>query len=186
MASPLENVTIETPAAPQPLTPEPVVPVNEPVAAELPPPLPQLQSGELPAILIPPVTQEMVAQDSVVGALVSNFPKLGDLGIGYYEAADLSSVLYNPSLVTVEELQEADQNGTLASIAQPLSALEAAQGSGAAPGGMPAPLAAEQLAVPPPAGEAKLQNARVQNIAPRQVSPIQPKPVTATLGKRAV
>lgn len=182
MASPLENATIES--APQPLAPEPVVPVNEPEAAALPPPIPQLQSGDIPAVLVPPVTQELMA-DPVIDALVTNFPKLGELGLEYYEASDLSSVIYNPSQVTAEQLAEADQNGTLGQIAQPLQALEAAQGSGAAPADMQAPLATEQLAAPPP-GEARLQSARVQNMAPRQISPIQPKPITNALGKRAI
>jgi hypothetical protein len=184
MASPLDNATIET--TPQPLTPEPVVPVNQPEAAVLPPPLPQLQAGEIPAILVPPITQEMVAADPAIDAIVSAFPKLGDLGLEYYEATDLSSVIYNPSKVTEADLKEAEQNGTLASIAQPLQALEAAQGSGAAPGDQMAPLAAEQLPAPPPAGEARLQSARVQNMAPKQISPIQPRPVTTGLAKRAI
>jgi hypothetical protein len=183
MASPLDNATIETIS--QPLNPEPVVPVNEPEAAALPPPLPQLQAGEIPAILVPPITQEMVAANPTIDAIVSTFPKLGDLGLEYYEAADLSSVIYNPSKVTEADLKEAEQNGTLASIAQPLQALEAAQGSGA-PGDQMAPLAAEQLPAPPPAGEARLQSARVQNMAPKQISPIQPRPVTTGLAKRAI
>jgi len=183
MASPLDNATIET--TPQPLDAEPVVPVNEPEAAALPPPIPQLQAGDIPAVLVPPVTQELMA-DPVIDALVTNFPKLGELGLEYYEASDLSSVIYNPGSVTLEQLQEADQNGTLGQIAQPLQALEAGQGSGATPGGMQAPLAAESLPAPAPAGEARLQTARVQNMAPRQISPIQPKPITNALGKRAI
>lgn len=188
MASPLENVTIETTAQPltaQPLAPEPVVPVNEPEAATLPPPIPQLQAGEIPAVLVPPVTQELMS-DPVIDALVTNFPKLGELGLEYYEASDLSSVIYNPSQVTAEQLAEADQNGTLGQIAQPLQSLEGSAGPGAAPDGMQAPLAAESLPVPPPAGEARLQSARVQNMAPRQISPIQPRPVTTGLAKRAI
>ncbi len=182
MASPLENATIES--TPQPLAPEPVVPVNEPEVATLPPPLPQLQSGEMPAVLVPPITQELMA-DPVIDALVTNFPKLSDLGLEYYEASDLSSVIYNPGSVTLEQLQEADQNGTLGQIAQPLQSLEGSAGPGPAPEGQMAPLAAEQVAAPPP-GEARLQSARVQNMAPRQISPIQPKPITNALGKRAI
>ncbi len=41
-------MTPDAPLASETLS-EPVVPVNEPEAATLPPPLPQLESGELPA-----------------------------------------------------------------------------------------------------------------------------------------
>lgn len=173
----LDNATLD-------MSPEPVVPVNEPVAAELPPPLPQLQAGELPAVLVPPITQEMLAADPVIDVIVNNFPKLGELGIEYFEASDLSTVLYNPAAVTLEQLQEADQNGTLNQIAVPLGAAEGPQGSAPTPGGEMAPLAAEQA--PAPAGEARLQTARVQNMAPRPVSPIQPRPVTGQLAKRPI
>lgn len=174
----LDNATLD-------MSPEPVVPVNEPVAAELPPPLPQLQAGELPAVLVPPITQELMASDPTIDAIVNNFPKLGELGIEYYEAGDLSTVLYNPASVTLEQLQEADQNGTLNQIAMPLGAAEGEQQSTPTPGPQNAPLAAEQ-APAAPASEQRLQTARVQNMAPRPVSPIQPRPVTGQLAKRPI
>lgn len=174
----LDNATLD-------MSPEPVVPVNEPVAAELPPPLPDLQSGKLPAVLVPPITQELMASDPTIDAIVNNFPKLGELGIEYYEAQDMSTVLYRPDLVSEKDLQEADQNGTLSQIAVPLGAAEGPQGSSPTPGGQMAPLAAEQ-APAAPADEARLQTARVQNMAPRPISPIQPRPVTGQLAKRPI
>lgn len=162
---------------------KPVVPVNQPVEAELPPPLPQLQAGELPAVLVPPITQEMMA-DPVIDAVVTNFPRLGELGLDYYEAQDMSTVLYNPELVSLEQLKEADTNGTLPQIAQPLGAVSGQPPAATAPAAQNAPLATEQLPAAP--AEAGLQKARVQNMAPRQVSPIQPKPVTGQLAKRPI
>lgn len=176
-----------TPAAPlatETLS-EPVAAVNKPEEATLPPPLPQLESGEVPAVLVPPVTQELMA-DPVIDAVVNNFPRLGELGLAYYEASDMSTVLYNPDKITEQELQEADKNGTLAQIATPLDAFSGRQGSPATPGTQNAPLATEQLAGGTPAAEPSLQKARVQNIAPRPVSPIQPKPVTGQLAKRPI
>lgn len=160
----------------------PVVPVNEPVAAELPPPLPQLESGEISAVLVPPITQELMA-DPAIDNLVSSFPKIMEMGLGVYETADLSTVIYNSDLVSEEQLREAEQNGTLAQIAQPLGSISGQGGASPLPGADMAPLAAEQA--PSPAGEPRLQSARVQNMAPRQISPIQPRPVTTALGKRA-
>lgn len=176
MTSPLANESLEQPK-------EPAIPVNKPEEATLPPPLPQLQAGEVPAVLVPPITQQMMS-DPMIDAVVSNFPKLGELGLEYYEAQDLSTVLYNPDLVTAEQLKEADKNGTLAQIAQPLGAVSGEGASVASPAAQSAPLATEQLPAGP--SEGQLQKARVQNLTPKQVSPVQPKPVTGQLAKRPI
>ena len=176
----LDNATLDVSPQAAPLaSPEPTVALNEPEVATLPPPLPQIQSGETPAVLVPPITKEMLA-DPLIDSVVNHFDQLSELGIGYYEAADQSTVLFNPEKITEEALQEADQNGTLAQIAPPL-------GSPAPedqPAPQSAPLATEQLPAAAPAGEAKLETARIQNVAPRQVSPIQPRPVTGQLARR--
>lgn len=156
------------------------VKLNEPVAAELPPPLPQISAGVLPAALIPPISEE-VAVDPLVESIISNFGKLGELGIEYYEAADQSTVLYNPSLITVEELKEAESSGTLAQIAPPIGiAAEAPLDVSTS-----APLA-QTAPAPKPAGSQRLMGARIRNFNPQPVSPIQPDPVIQQLDKRAI
>lgn len=175
----LDNATLDTPQAAPLAEPEPTVALNEPEVATLPPPLPDIQSGKTPAVLVPPITKEMLA-DPLIDSVVNHFDQLSELGIGYYEAADQSTVLFNPEKVTEEQLKEAEQNGTLAQLAPPLGSPAPAD----QPAAQSAPLAAEQLQAQAPAGEAKLETARIQNVAPRQVSPIQPRPVTGQLARR--
>lgn len=180
MTTPPLNDAQIAPAAPvsSPLAaPEPAVATNTPVEADLPPPLPQLAAGELPAVLVPPITPETEG-DPLLQNVISHFGELGKLGIEYYEAGDQSTVLYNPEMVTEDQLKEAEANGTLAQIAPPLGQALAPQS---------APL---QAAVVPPAGapqtSGRLRNAQIQNFNPRPVSPIQPNPVTQQLDKRAI
>lgn len=173
MKSPLENETLAAPG--------PAMATNTPVAAEIPPPLPQIAAGELPAALVPPL-DEALMNDPTIAGILSNFGELGKLGIEYYEAADQSTVLYNPKLITDQQLAEAEQNGTLPQIAPPVT--ELSQSPEAV--GSPMPLAgASMTSTGQPETEARLATARARNIndGPR-VSPIQPNPITQQLGKR--
>lgn len=166
--SPLSNesLTAAPPAAP-----------NTPVAAELPPPLPQLAEGAIPAILIPPITDE-VLQIPEVESIIANFEQIYQLGLETYEAGDMSTVIYNPDLMTEEQLTEAEGNGTLAQLAQPLLGDAALAGEAMA---APAPAPAQPLA-----GAGISPAARANNMQPPQVSPIQPNPITSQLARRAI
>jgi hypothetical protein len=174
-AAPAPLAAPETPVQPAPVA------LNQPETAEFPPPLPQIASGEVPAVLVPPITPESLEMP-VVASIVENFGRMAELGIEFYEAADLSTVLYNPEKVTVESLKEAEANGTLGQLAVPLDAAASA---------LPEALAAEQPAAAPLQGvkapaNSRLTTARMRNIAPKQVSPIQPNPLEGQLGKRAL
>jgi len=177
----LDNVTLEAPSA-APLAPkaEPAAETNVPEAAELPPPIPQVQSGDVPAVLVPPITRDML-NDPRVSSLIELFPKFGELGIDTYETKDLSTVLYNPKKVTEQELKKAEEEGTLGNLATPLQALDERGVPQDPQAGIQAPLAGE----PPPAPSSDpLDVARIRNLTGPQVSPVQPKPVTNTLSKR--
>jgi hypothetical protein len=177
----LDNATLSaSPAATQVLKdPEPIVPVNEPTTATLPPPLPQIASGELPAVQVPPITDEN-SSDPLISAVIANFGELGSMGIEYYEASDQSTVLYNPELITESDLQEADKMGTIGQIAQPIGG----QPQGGAAPNQPSPLA--QAGPPPTQTPAPLQNARINNFNPKQISPVQPNPVMGQLDRRVL
>lgn len=178
---PLSDVTLgPTQAAP--------VASNVPVAAELPPPFPQLQAGEVPAVLIPPITENLM-NDPTVTSVISIFGQLPDLGLETYEAQDLSTVIYNPQIIDEPTLQEAEANGNLAQVAVPLTGGEE---MAAAPQMQAAgPLANAQVMAPQPSApsnvnKSRLTTARTRNITPKQVSPVQPNPLSAQLGMRAV
>lgn len=173
---PLSDVTLgPTQAAP--------VASNVPVAAELPPPFPQLQAGEVPAVLIPPITENLM-NDPTVTSVISIFGQLPDLGLETYEAQDLSTVIYNPQIIDEATLQEAESNGNLAQVAMPLTGGEE---MAAAPQMQAAgPLAGAQVSAPSNVNTSRLTTARTRNITPKQVSPVQPNPLSSQLGMRAV
>lgn len=172
-----------------PMQAAPVAP-NVPVAAELPPPFPQLQAGEIPAVLIPPITEPLM-QDPTISSVLTVYGQLPDLGLETYEAQDLSTVIFNPQVVDEATLQEAEANGNLAAVAVPLlggeEAAPEAQAPAAAAPGM-APLAGMQIqpTAPSNVNKSRLTSARTQNINPKQVSPVQPNPLSAQLSRRAM
>lgn len=168
--SPLSNESLTAPTPP--------AAPNVPVAAELPPPLPQLAEGLIPAVLIPPITEEAL-QIPEVESIIANFEQIYQLGLETYEAGDMSTVVFNPSLVSAEQLTEAEGNGTLAQLAMPLLGDGALAGEMAAPAPAPAP-------AQPLAGAGLSPTSRANNMQPPQVSPIQPDPITSQLARRAV
>lgn len=176
MAAPLDNATLT----------QPVAPTNTPVAAELPAPLPDVISGTVPALLIPPVNQATM-NEPIVEAVVQNFARLPELGLEVFELPDLSTIVYNPEVLTEDAIAQAQANGTLDQLVVPAVAQAAentTQAQAAAP--QTAPLAQATLTGPPPVNESRLTTARIQNFAPRQVSPIEPKPVINAVSKRAI
>ena len=181
MAAPLDSATMDT---------QPVAPTNTPVEAELPAPLPDVISGTVPAIVVPPVNQTTL-QDPIVGAVVQNFGRFPELGLNSYELPDLSTIVYNADVLTEDQIAEALANGTLDQLVVPAQQEAAPEAAPEAPqieaqATQQAPLAQATLTGPPPVNESRLTTARIQNFAPRQVSPIQPKPVINTIGKRAI
>jgi hypothetical protein len=152
--------------------------LNAPEAAAFPPPIPQLTSGEIPAILVPPITEQLMA-DPRVESLLLLFPQMKELGLDYYEAQSAETVIYNPDLISESDLVEAEQNGTLAQLAMPI--MEPEEAMGEAP--MAGPLAGAGASS---GASARLADDRVQNMEPPRVSPIQPNPLGDQLGRRAM
>jgi hypothetical protein len=178
MATPLDNATMM-----------PVAPTNTPVEAELPAPLPDVIAGQIPAVRVPPVNEQTM-QDPIVEAVITNFGRLPELGLDVFELPDLSTIVFNPNVITQEALAEAQANGTIDQVVGAIAGAEEAQAAAPAQEAgaavQTAPLAQATLTGPPPVNESRLTTARIQNFAPRQVSPVEPKPVISTLGKRAI
>lgn len=168
--NPLENASLDV-ASPMPL--------NEPEAAELPPPFPGLIAGEVPAVLIPPISQELF-DDPTIQTVVEKFEELPSMGLDYFEAQDRSTVIYNPSIIQEDALIEADKNGTLAQIAVPL--IGGAEEVNPLADAMTPPA----MAPKPQNSGGSLQTARLRNINPPQVSPIQPNPIEQQLARRPI
>ncbi len=179
--TPLSNATI----GPMQTTP---VATNVPVAADLPPPFPQIQTGEVPAVLVPPITENLM-NDPMITSVISIFGQLPDLGLETYEANDFSTVIYNPQVIDEPTLQDAESNGNLAQVAIPLIGGEematAPQMQAAGPLAN-AQVAAPQASAPSNVNKSRLTTARTRNITPKQISPVQPNPISSQLGMRAV
>jgi hypothetical protein len=78
--------------------------------------------------------------------VIENFNALPELNLGAFEAQDLSTVIFNASLLTQEQLAEADANGALAQL---LEASTPMQAGGPAAEGAPAQIAADAAAQRP-------------------------------------
>ena len=177
----MKNNTPLSDASIGPMQASPVAP-NMPVAAELPPPFPQLQSGEIPAILIPAITQELL-QDPAMSLIIEIFGQLADLGLETYEAKDMSTVIYNPNNLDEPTLIEAESNGNLSQLALPIFGSSEPQ---AGPSTAPLSNMQVQTSAPSNVNKSRLTTARAQNISPKQISPVQPNPISSQLSRRAM
>lgn len=135
-----------------PLTADPAAQAPEPApAAPAPDPaaqFPQLSpilSGAVPGV----IANKHDANDPLVKQILADLPAVLDLGLGLYRSkAGTSSVLFNPSKVTEEQLKKADKAGKLEDIFPHFaSALRSATGAApalatAAPAPTPMPMSA--------------------------------------------
>jgi len=167
---PLDNLPV--PGAPTP-APQEAAPV------QVPPPFSDVVAGTVPAVAVPPIHKD-TEPDPVQSFVIQNLDTLTKAGLDYYEAADLSTVLFNPSKITEAQLQEADKAGKLSSVA-PQAAPPAPE---SAPAEAAAPLAPVQApsGIAAPAGVGRTRLANVQPPGPG----IKPNPVPNLLQKRAV
>ena len=116
----------------------------------IPPPLDIVASGQQPAALLPPV-QPNAPLDPVQQFVVENFNSLPELNLGAFEAQDLSTVVFNASLLTQEQLAQADREGTLAAL------LQASTPMGASPPPAPAAQGAAAIAADAAAARPQMQ-----------------------------
>jgi hypothetical protein len=168
----------------------------------LPTPIDLVAAGQQPAVLLPPV-QPNAPLDPAQEFVIENFNALPELNLGAFEAQDLSTVIFNASLLTQEQLAEADSNGTLAAL---LEASTPMQAGGPAAAGAPAQIAADAAAQRPqmqvqtapaapampapkvPAGtQDMLARARVRNMGAGPRSPgLTPNPLAGAVAGRPV
>ncbi len=155
---------------------------------ELPSPIADVVAGAVPGFALPPIEG---GQPSPVQAfVVEQFQALQDLGLDYLELPDLTSVVFNPDVISEEDLQAAADAGTLPQIApfatelgQPVAAPAPAGASEAGP-------LATATVTPAGAGNApvrtdkRLETARIKNVTPPK--PATPNPVVGQLAKRAI
>lgn len=193
--TPLADAKVQTPAAPTPLAPE-AAPAPAPQApaapaVELPEPIASVARRELPGVIVPPL-RPGTQPDPLQLFVVSNLDVIMEAApIQYYDTAAQETVLYNSELLTEEQLQQAEQDGTLQKLVQPAAAASQNAPAGSAEGtSLPAPSPAvpAQKAPAPGAGvQDILANARVKNVTGGpKVSPIQPNPVGQQLARRTV
>lgn len=169
----------------------------------LPAPIDAVAAGQQPAVLLPPV-QPNAPLDPAQEFVIENFNALPDLNLGAFEAQDLSTVIFNASLLTQEQLAEADAAGTLAELLQastpmgasPPPAAEGASAQIAADAAAQRPQMQVQTApavpaMPAPKVPAGTQNmlarARVRNVGAGPKPPgLTPNPLAGAVAGRPV
>ncbi len=161
MANELADVSVSAPQGPlvAPAAPAEAAPV------EFPSPFADILAGKVGAVSLAPIENEDM--DPVQAYTVENLEKLGAAGANYWEApGTLESVIFNPDVVTEQQLEEAAKAGKLQEIAPRATDL--------APVGAPAPAPGTELAPQEVAGplagasvnSGSLERARVKNLTP--------------------
>jgi len=110
----LASATVAPAAAPA-VGGQELAPVQAP---EIPSPLAEVTQGVVPAALLAPVEPD-AALDPAQSFLIDNFEKLAELGLDVYEAPDLSTVVFNTSLVDRKAVEAAAAGGTLQQLLTP-------------------------------------------------------------------
>ena len=200
----------DTSAPSAPATPDaPAAPAGVSTAppAALPIPFNAIAAGQLPGLQIPPIHKGDNVPDALQHFVVQNLHVLMQSGIDYHDLPNHTTVLFNPSVVTKQQIEEAYKKGDLDKVVPTAAAFEehvkklasAAQPApaGPAPAGLsdvepPAGVAPAGPAGQTPAAPAKrdiappgVSHARLANIAPPGPG-IKPNPVPDRLSKRPV
>ena len=166
----------------------------------VPQPLDLVAAGQKPAALLPPV-QPNAPLDPAQEFVIENFNALPQLGLGAYEAQDLSTVIFNAAMLDEATLADADANGALAELLQaadPANAVvpdtapaQIAVDAAAARPQMQVQTAPAAPAMPAPKVPAGTQNmlarARVRNTGSGPQPPgLVPQPLAGAVAKRPV
>lgn len=167
----------------------------QPAEAEpLQTPFDAIANGKLPGLQVPPYTKEAGALDPIQDYVVSNLHLLQANGIEFTDLPDNTTVLYNPELVSTEEIAAAFKAGTLDKLVPTSASFQefaAGQAAGApAPGGLadvPLPTAAPNFAPAAAAGStpAGVNRARLANVVPPGPG-VKPNPIPNQLARRAL
>jgi hypothetical protein len=179
---------------PVPAAPGVPVPAEAPVAPAaaspeaLPTPFDAIVAGKLPGLQVPPIQKE-TGLDPIQDFVVSNLHNLQAAGLEYTDLPNDTTVVYNPELVSTEDIAAAFEAGTLDQLV-PSSAqfqeFAAKQEAAAAPqglAGVPPPSAGPSAG---PAGSTPpgVMSARLKTLEPP--SPIKPNPIPDRLARRTV
>lgn len=188
-------------ASPDPAAAAPDAASAPPAAAPtpLPSPFADVAAGSIPAVIVPPIPSHGTP-NAVQTFTADNFDKLLKAGLDYHETKNDAVVLFNPKSISLEKIEAAEKAGTLAKVAQQVTALAAPNGAVTSPdaaatpapadtgGGAPAPMpsAGALSAAPAPAAATPpgINNIRKNNLA--AVPPNMPNPVAGQFAKRAV
>lgn len=172
----------------EPIAPEaPVAPAPAPQDG-LPTPFDAIAAGKLPGLQVPPFTKEAGALDPIQDYVVSNLHILQANGIEYTDLPNDTTVLYNPEVVTTDEIAKAYEAGTLDKLVPTSAAFQEFASKQAA--GAPGPGAVPPQSAPPAAGPAGstppgVNRARLANIEPPGPG-IKPNTVPMQLSRRAL
>lgn len=195
--SPLADVSIQQPQGQaMPLAQPGAVPEQIQAPPEVPEPLNAVAAGQIPAVAVPPVHGDQAllpAQQFIV----DNYEALPSLGLGLYEAQDMSTIVFNAAVLDEAMLAQAEQQGSLAELLQGPEAAPAPQAPQIAQAraeqrpAMPvqtAPAAPAMPAPKQPAGTADLlAKARVRNMGAGPQTPgIKPNPLSNSVARRPV
>ena len=87
----------------------------DPQANQLPRPFADIVAGTLPAVSLAPIVHRQT--DEAQEYVVSNFIQLGEAGLGYHELKSNHSVLFNPTKISTEQIDAAEEAGKLYEVA---------------------------------------------------------------------
>lgn len=169
----------------------PVAPAAAPAAAlaaeqgPLPSPFLDVVQGKLPAVVLPPISKGTNPPPEVSFA-VQNFDTLLKAGLDYYETKHSDTVLFNPKLLTEDQVKAAEKAGKLQELTKPVEAAPAL--AEAAPAAAAAPVAAPAAVAAAPAPSKPAQRARLAALTPPSAKggAIKPNPIPDKLAKRAI
>lgn len=166
-----------------------------PAPLTLPNPLDDVASGKLPGVRIPPLGK---TPDPLQRFAVDNFDKILQAGLDFHETKHEETILFNPSVVSRKQVEEAEHKGTLDKLFPDVKAADrivaAPAPQAAAPaGGLSAvspPGTAAPTPIAAPAGGDKtpesISRARLATVQPKGKSPIVPNPIPDQLKQRPV
>lgn len=180
MANELASAQVSPQAAPQ---------AEPPAGSGFPSPLADVEAGSVPAISMAPIREGKM--DEIQKFTVENFDAILQSGLEYHDLPDAHSVLFNPKLISIEQIEAADKAGKLfevAPLAKGLGTPATAQAPSAEAQPAPAasnagPLSGATVSAPVPANKG-LESARIK--ASRPAPATGSNPVPNQLGRRAL
>lgn len=144
---------VQPPSPPAPASPDPLGGAPE----GIPDPLAAVTRGEPPAVRVP--DPQTASEDPIANYIETHLGDLVQAGLDVYEAMTVPElVVYNPSVISYDDLQAADEQGTLAELVPELNQLASLGPEMPAPAAPPATIPAGR----PTGGQGGTSHARAQ------------------------